>query len=436
MADRSDQPADTTGRERTIPRRTFVKTAVSIGGGAALAACLDREEPPELPQGPTDLSELPERQHAWNESLATDDHGNHVPPRHRLLLSLDYARDERPTPEDRRTVEEAFRTLERAYPRSNEGLLFTASYSPAYFERFDVSLPETVDLPEPEALAPFEDPSFDRPDAVVHLASDYGSVVLGAEEALLGDKETLNGVEVSERLTDAFDRVDRRTGFVGAGLPAANQDVAGVPDSEPVSEDTPLYMGFESNFRKNQASEDRVTIRDGPFAGGTTQHVSLIRLHLQQWYEQDSRYHRVATMFCPVHAERDLVEGTGENLGDSSKMTETDCPAHTEQHAREHGVVGHSQKSARARENDDPIILRRDFDSTDDDTASLHFLSLHRTIGDFVETREAMNGTDLSEETAVGQRTNNGILQYMTVERRGNYLLPPRSLRALPPASP
>lgn len=72
MADRSDQPADTTGRKRTIPRRTFVKTAVSIGGGAALAACLDREEPPELPQGPTDLSELPERQHAWNESLVTD----------------------------------------------------------------------------------------------------------------------------------------------------------------------------------------------------------------------------------------------------------------------------------------------------------------------------------------------------------------------------
>jgi len=47
-----------------------------------------------------------------------------------------------------------------------------------------------------------------------------------------------------------------------------------------------------------------------------------------------------------------------------------------------------------------------------------------------------MNGTDVADESAVGQRLNNGILQYMRVERRGNYLLPPRDLRALPPADP
>ena len=37
---------------------------------------------------------------------------------------------------------------------------------------------------------------------------------------------------------------------------------------------------------------------------------------------------------------------------------------------------------------------------------------------------------------AVGQRTNNGILQYLTVERRGNYLVPPRRHRALPSPHP
>lgn len=434
MAEHSDQPADAT--RRGIPRRTFVKTAVAIGGSAALAACLNREGPPDLPQGPKDLSRLPERQHAWNASLATDDPGNHVPPRHRLLLYLDYARDGRPTSADRRTVEQAFRTLDRAYQRSNEGLLFTMSYSPAYFERFDAPLPDAVDLPQPSALAPFEAPAFDHPDAVVHLASDYGSVVLAAEQALFGEQDTLNGVEMNATLTDVFERADRRTGFVGKGLPADNQDVAGIPDSKSVPDDAPMYMGFKSNFKRNQASEDRVTIQNGPFAGGTTQHISLIRLHLQQWYEQDSRYHREATMFCPVHAEQGLVEETGENLGDSSKMTEKGCPAHTEKHSREHGVVGHSQKSARARTDDSPLILRRDFNSTDDDTASLHFLALQRRVSDFVDTREAMNGTDVAESAAVGQRTNNGILQYMTVKRRGNYLLPPRSLRALPPAHP
>jgi hypothetical protein len=101
------------------------------------------------------------------------------------------------------------------------------------------------------------------------------------------------------------------------------------------------------------------------------------------------------------------------------------------------GVVGHSQKSARARDDDDsPLILRRDFDSTDDGTASLHFLALQRGVTDFVDTREAMNGTDITKQSAVGQRNNNGILQYIRTERRGNFLVPPRSLRALPPARP
>jgi hypothetical protein len=203
-------------------------------------------------------------------------------------------------------------------------------------------------------------------------------------------------------------------------------------DSEPVDEDAPLYMGFKSGFEKSQASEDRVTIREDPFAGGTTQHISKIRLHLQQWYEQDSRYHRVATMFCPAHAEENRVEGVGENLGDDNGMTATGCPAHAGEDARETGVVGHAQKAARARKDGSPVILRRDFDSTDDDAATVHFLSLQRSIGDFVATRSRMNGTDVADSAAVGQRTNNGILQYLTVERRGNYLLPPRDRRALP----
>jgi len=117
-------------------------------------------------------------------------------------------------------------------------------------------------------------------------------------------------------------------------------------------------------------------------------------------------------------------------------MSEKGCPMHTSRDAREEGVVGHSQKSARARdENDNPLILRRDFDSTDDDRATLHFLALQESISDFVDTRKRMNGTDL-DGAAVGQKTNNGILQYMTVERRGNYLVPPRRYRSLPRPDP
>jgi deferrochelatase/peroxidase EfeB len=417
-----------------ISRREFAKAAVAIGGASALSACLSRGgDDLDVATGPEDLSTLPERQHAWTEYVPTDDHGNDVQPRHRVLRLLNYAAEGTPTESERETVESAFRSLERAYARGSDGLLFTVGYSPSYFERFDAGLPESVDLQQPRALAAFEDPELDTQDAVVHLASDHPEVVLAAEQALLGEKSELNGVEAESDLSGIFEEADRRTGFIGEGLPADNQDVDGIPDSEPVDSDAPLYMGFKSGFEKNQATEERVTIRDGPFAGGTIHQLSKIRLKLEQWYDQDSRSQRVGKMFCPVHAEEDLVEGAGDNLGDSAQMAERGCPAHAEDDARTKGVVGHSQKSARARDDDgSPLTIRRDFDSTDDGHAGLHFVSLQRTTADFVDTRDAMNGEDLAERSAVGQKNNNGILQYMEVLRRGNFLLPPRDKRALP----
>ena len=416
--------------QRGVSRREFVKAAVAIGGSAALSACLERESP-DLPSG--DPSSVPDRQHAWNEALPRDDHGNVRIPRHHALLLLEYTGDGTPTDDERESVTAAFESLERAYPWSNEGLLFTVGYSPAYFDRYDAD-PEGIELPDPTALAPFEDPEPDEPDALVHLASDYGSVVLAAEQALTGEQSTVNGVEVSG-LGDVFERADKRTGFVGDGLPAENQDVEGIPDDEPVDEDAPLFMGFESGFEKNQATENGITIEEGPFAGGTTEHLSKIRLHLDQWYDQDSRSQRVAKMFCPAHAENDRVEGVGENLGDDNGVG--DCVDDIADDAGTHGMVGHAQKNARARDGDGrPTLLRRDFDSTDGGEAGVHFLSLQSSIADFVATRAAMNGTDVSEDSSVGTRLNNGILQYMTVERRGNYLVPPRSRRALPRPAP
>ena len=415
---------------RGVTRRSFVRSAVAIGGTPALDSLVDRFGTPDAPRGTDRQSSLPERQFAWNEYLDTDDHGNFLGPRHRILLYLNYRKRGAPSQRDRKTVESAFRSLERAYEWSNQGLLFTASYSPAYFGRFDASLPGSVDLPRPKALASFEDPTLDTPDAVVHLASDHARVVLAAEQALMGKKQTVNGVEMAGNLSGAFERVDRRTGFVGEGLPADHQDVQGVPDPKPVPEEAPLYMGFKSGYEKNQATEDRVAISEGPFADGTTQHVSKIRLRLDDWYGEQNHDERVAEMFCPFHAEQNLVEGTGEGLGNTSRVD--DCADDLQAAARQHGRVGHSQKTAQVRENDRPIILRRDFDSTDGNQAGTHFLSLQRAISDFVETREAMNGEDLTDTITIRQRVNNGILEYMFVQRRGNYLLPPRSRRALP----
>jgi deferrochelatase/peroxidase EfeB len=416
-------------RRSEIPRRDFLKSAVAIGGAAALSACIAREGSPDVPTG--DPAAVPDRQHEWDEYLSTDAHGNPVMARHHVLLTFDLP-GETPDEASRSTVETALRSLERAYEWSNRGLLFTVGYSRRYFERFGGGLPDGVDLPRPEALAPFENPEADEPDVMLHLASDRAQVVLAAEEAMRGRTADLNGVAVEAALTDALTHVDRRTGFVGAGLPAQHQDAEGIPDGDHVDENAPLYMGFKSAYKNNQASEDRVTIGAGPFAGGTTQHVSKLSLNLNQWYEQDSRFQRVGKMYAPHHAKADLVEGVGDNLGTDSRVDEAGDPRET---ARRDGMVGHAQKMATAREDDEPVILRRDFDSTNGG-ASVHFVSVQESIGDFVATREAMNGTDLAAETAVGTRNNNGILQYVRADLRGNFLVPPRSLRALPPANP
>jgi hypothetical protein len=410
-------------------RREFVKAAVAIGGASALSACTERlGGGPDVPAGSP--ADLPERQHAWDAFLARDDHGNAVAPRHHVVALFDLSGDGPPSASDREPVEQALDGLNEAYAWSNEGLLFTASYSPYYFDRFDDPLPDSVDLPKPKALSPFEEPEFDDPDVVVHLASDHASVVLEAEEALVGNRDTANGVELAASVDGVLERRERRTGFVGAGLPAENQDVEGIPDGDHVSEDAPLFMGFKSGFKDNQASEDRVTIQTGPFAEGTTQHVSNIRLRLADWYEANDHETNVAKMFCPAHAESGTVKGTGESLGDDSGMGDCEDPAES---ARRDGHVGHSQKMAvDAREDGSPIILRRDFDSTDGGEAGLHFVAVNREIGDFEKTRKAMNGEKYTDNPAIRQRVNNGILEYMFVQRRGNYLMPPRSKRALP----
>ncbi|RQG98423.1 DUF7405 family protein [Natrarchaeobius oligotrophus] len=415
----------------SLSRREYARALVAAGGVAALSACLgvdgnDGER--DVPPGTSDPDALPERQHAWNEALETDADGNVRLPEHHVLVPLSLRDD--PDEVASETTEDALRTLERAYEWSNDGLVFTVGYAPAYFDRFDESMPPSVDLPDPEALTDRESPEFDEFDAVIHLASDRPDVVLEAEEGLFGERETLNGVDVEATLADVFERIDdrRRTGFVGPGLPAERTDVSGVPESIP--EEAPFFMGFRSGFRESQATEDRVTIDEGPFAGGTTQHVSSMDLQLEVWFEQDNHYQRVSKMFSPEHAEDDLVGEHGERLGATSGLTDERIEA-TSADARERGVVGHAQKAARAREDGDPLLLRRDFNTVDGDRPGLHFLSLQRGIDEFVRVREAMTGADLDVPFA-----NNGIRHYIFVNRRGNFLIPPRPLRSLPSPDP
>lgn len=405
-----------------LSRRNYMRSLVAVGGSTALAACVNDPDTSTVPTGSP--ADRPARQHAWNDALSADEDGNLRPPEHHVLLPLRLATDV--DPDGRDQVESTLRSLESAYAYDTEGLLFALGYASSYFEAVGADAP----IPEPEALTSLESPAFDEFDALLHLASDSPEVVLEAEEALFDASVAPNGVEMESTLEGAFERAQpRRTGFVGPGLPAQHTDLSGVPESIP--DEAPFFMGFRSGFVESQAPEDRVTLRDGPYAGGTTTHVESITLQLQTWFEQDSHFQRVSKLFSPEHAMEERVGEVGEQLGSSTGVA-GDIADSTETDAREFGTVGHAQKAARERDEDGtPPLLRRDFNTVDGDRPGVHFLAHQRTIADFARVRRAMAGEDIAGE-GVGQRLNNGILQYLFVRRRGNFLVPPREKRALP----
>jgi hypothetical protein len=316
--------------------------------------------------------------------------------------------------------EAALRTLEHTYDWGPSGLLFTVGWGPSYFKRrLGVGSP----IPEARTLSDFEQPAIDSYDCCLHLASD-DERHLAAVEAALIHGAPLAGAPGSVDVSSVLSWRETRTGFTGQGLPAARQNVGGIPPGEPVSKDTPLFMGFKSNLKRNQASEDDVTIPSGPFAEGTTMHISYMRLRLDSWYRDLSERERVARMYAP--------QVTPEQASRFTTDAESD-PNLFGQAIKRYGVVGHSQTSARARRGGRPIILRRDFNTVDGGQAGLHFVAVQRTIADFVKTRTAMNASSAQlQNPAITDTVNNGINEFIFVLKRANYLLPGRPMRAFP----
>jgi hypothetical protein len=391
---------------RALTRRRFLVGAGGLAVGAAAASAAAAREPRHVAL-PTRLR-LPERQFAWDATLQKDQYGNTFAPRFQQLLLFDVT-NLPATPAHARVLEAALRRLEHRFHWGPSGLLFTVGWSHAYFKNvLDIESP----IPRAKAMSDFELPTIDDFHVCVHLAGTHQARV---QEA---------GAELIKSVALALKLKQRRTGFVGNGLPAKHQHVGGIPGGKPVPTEAPLFMGFKSGLKKNQASEDSVAIADGPYAQGTTMAVSYMRLRLDSWYGDLSERERVARMYSPQTTPADVAKLTNDAKSEPGQLNRA---------INHYGVIGHSQTTARARRYGRPVILRRDFDTVDGGQAGLHFVSLQQTIGDFVRTRNAMNATAAQlQNPSITSTVNNGINEFIFVVRRANYLIPSRAERSFP----
>jgi hypothetical protein len=411
------------GTRRTLNRRRFLVGAGTLLGAGAVGVGIDRAAAGSTRSISTvalgaQPPGLPVRQHAWGATLANDADGDSIAPRFDRLLFFDI--EGRPSLAGARLLEASLRRLERAYQWGPSGLLFTAGWGYAYFQR---ALRVSSPIPEAKGLSDFELPSIDHYDLCLHLACDDAGRLADIEAALVHGAP-LPGADGLPALSAALRWRETRTGFVGAGLPAAHQHTGGIPPGNPVPASAPLFMGFKSNLKKNQATEDAVTIAEGPFTQGTTMAVSYMRLDLDSWYQDLGEHERVARMYAPQVTPTQVRRFTTDAESDPNLIGQS---------INHYGVIGHSQSSARARRNGKPIILRRDFDTVDGGHAGLHFVSVQRSIADFVTTRTAMNQPNAPlENPAIGDTINNGINEFIFVVKRANYILPARADRSFP----
>jgi hypothetical protein len=398
-------------------RRRLLSTLATLAGTVGLSGCAEflsqPDDAPEadLPSNPL-ADDLPRRQYAWNDRLRTDSTGNTLLPQHHRVLLLTL--DDEPSREAAERIELAMRTLESAYEFQSDGLLHMLTWGTAYFERLDGL--DASPIREPRVISRTDDPDLLSFDAALVLASDVPSHLEATEAAMFGSKPELGSTTVEERLGDVFSVAGRRTGFIGEGHPAEHAGAEGITA---VPDDAPMFTGFFSGRGGTQASEDAVTI--GNDADGTTMHLSHLRVSLEEWWGRSDE-ERAEKMFSPEFVPEEAA-GRGP-LEFTDSVTE---------HASEHGMVGHWEKVARAREDGEPLLLRRDFNTVDGGEPGVHFLSLQEQLSDFVETRDAMNGWWLKEEhPQLFEQKNNGILEFIEVVSRANFYVPPRDERVFP----
>lgn len=291
------------------------------------------------------------------------------------------------------------------------------------------------------------------------------------------------GPEFQEKETEYEDRFLEEDQSIPDKAPLSMGFVAGFGGSIPEEEIVTLKQGQEfpssttdpSNVPDLDYVGDTGTRDPGMFAQGTLKHVSHLKLDLDAWYAEgeDQRRHQ---MYSPFHTQDETRAKSGEKPGSglaADEMGPADGPDQNSKTVREYAAeveatatgdetaetdaptVGHSQKTARSRydidgdgEPEQPV-LRRDWDNIAPvapdgaDAAGYHFnvpMRFNESIYTLLDSTYNIEFTSLDgridhqsvDNDAIQDR--NGIAPFMSATRRGNWLVPPITLRALPPA--
>ncbi|WP_072803614.1 DUF7405 family protein [Rhodococcoides yunnanense] len=346
----------------------------------------------------------PRGQHEWESTFGHDHLGRPTPPKYQLLTLVDVV-----TPKSDAAVahlESTLGAIENRFVHGPDGILSTVGWGPSWF---DGHTEHRGLVNVPARMSRWEDPVIDTPHALFHLASDHEDILEAAFDELFGIGEGAQG---------EYLRVQEvRRGFVGAGLPTNALPELGIP------ENSPLLFGFHSIHRGNQATEESITIADGPLQGGTTAHVSRIELDVERWHARD-RDQQAALLYAPTVTAKEAEAFVDDAPSDYHAYEST---------VKEHGIVGHAQAAARARVNNVPIINRRDFATIEGGKPGTHFVSLQRELRDFNNTRAIMNAADGTDyHRSVGARRRNGINAFFDVTHRATFGIPQRAQRAYP----
>ena len=332
---------------KQLDRRGFI--AGGLVGGAAIAGITIATHKSSSTSVPlvelgAQPAGLPAAQHAWQATLHTDRYGNPFAPSYDRLLLFDVVGQ--PTPGDARRargVAAHARTVVPLGPRR-----------PALHRRLGARLLRRLigaDSPVPvaRALSDFELPTIDDYQLCLHLACDDERPLPRWRRRLFMDTNSPRPVLICrspsilqwQRDPHGLHRYGPSRSPPGCGRHPARQP--GPNDGTPVH-------GLQVESAANQATEDDITIAHGPFAGGTTMHVSYMRLRLDSWYQDLDQDGRVARMYAPEVTPGQAARFTTDAASDPQLLSQA---------IRRHGVIGHAQTSARARRNGRPIILTR-----------------------------------------------------------------------------